>query len=60
MAISENAELEELIRKATSEPASQSTTSLASSSDQDESEGGGLDLNTLVIVARQFINLLHY
>ena len=54
MALSENAELEELIRKATGEPAGQlpPIANSAVASDQDDL-GGGLDLSTLILVARR-------
>ena len=54
MALSENAELEELIRKATGESAGQTQTAISSvvASEQDELDGG-LDLGTLVLVARR-------
>jgi uncharacterized protein involved in exopolysaccharide biosynthesis len=54
MAVSENAELEELIRKATGETAGQlpPTTGPTPTTEQDDL-GGGLDLTTLVLVARR-------
>jgi len=54
MAVSENAELEELIRKATGETASQlpPTPGAAITTDQDDAESS-LDLNTLALVARR-------
>jgi tyrosine-protein kinase Etk/Wzc len=54
MALSENAELEELIRRATGENTGQLTPSvgLALTDDQDDS-AGSLDLGTLVLVARR-------
>jgi tyrosine-protein kinase Etk/Wzc len=53
MAVSENAELEELIRKASGDTVGQLTPTpgLPPSDDQDDS--GGLDLSTLVLVARR-------
>lgn len=54
MALSENAELEELIRRATDETTGQlpPITGMAQAADQEE-PGGGLDLSTLTLVARR-------
>jgi tyrosine-protein kinase Etk/Wzc len=56
MALSENAELEELIRRATSDSTGQLPpligTNLATADDQDDL-GGGLDISTLILVARR-------
>ncbi|RYE90573.1 MAG: hypothetical protein EOO37_02650 [Cytophagaceae bacterium] len=53
MALSENAELEELIRRATGETANQPLPNSSSSSADEEEVGDSFDIGTLVLVARR-------
>ena len=53
MATNENTELEELIRNATGGPTAPPAAPFANASESEEDEAPGLDISTLVLVARR-------